>query len=135
MFFKSAVLWQNKVSVHSFLHGCMMMVIGNGKVDFNYLWPWSSTKCSVRSDAKPRPPSGIYHNLTVQSSDALAIMLSLKGFHLISKTGLLWPETCKRKDLNYWYFVCLQWNTLQIIKILFLFFAIYFYVSLGSRKI
>ena len=60
-----------------------------------YLWPCSSTRCSVKSEAKPKPPSGIYHNLTVQSSEALAMMLSLKGFHLISNTGRLCPDTCK----------------------------------------
>ena len=64
-----------------------------------YLWPCSSTRCSVKSEAKPKPPSGIYHNLTVQSSEALAIMLSLKGFHLISKTGRLCPDTCNCKQI------------------------------------
>ena len=60
-----------------------------------YLCPASSTRCSVRSEAIPRPPSGMYHSLTVQSSEALAMMLSLKGFHLMSSTWRLCPETWK----------------------------------------
>ena len=63
----------------------------------SYLCPKSSTRYSLRSEARPRPPSGMYHSLTVQSSEALATMLSLKGFHLISKTGRLCPETFKEK--------------------------------------
>lgn len=55
------------------------------------LCPCRSTSHSVRWVASP--PSGMYHSFTVQSSLQDAIMLSLNGFHLMSKTGPLWPVT------------------------------------------
>lgn len=60
-------------------------------VRMSYLCPCSSTRCSVRSSW--RPASGMYHSLTVQSSEAEAMMLSLNGFHFMSFTWRLWPET------------------------------------------
>lgn len=35
----------------------------------------------------------VWNEITVQSSEHEAIMLSLNGFHLMSKTGPLWPVT------------------------------------------
>jgi len=39
------------------------------------------------------PPSGICQTFTTQSSEPLAITLSLCGHHAISNTGPLWPPT------------------------------------------
>lgn len=39
------------------------------------------------------PSSGMYHNMTEQSSELEAITLSLNGFHFRSRTGPRWPVT------------------------------------------
>lgn len=54
-------------------------------------WYMRSTTGSVR--VFMRPWSGICHTLTTQSSEPLAMMLSLWGHHAISRTGPLWPPT------------------------------------------
>ena len=64
-----------------------------------YLCPCSSMRKSLRS--LESPPSGMYHSLTVQSSEAEAMMLSLNGFHLMSSTGRLWPVTCEKGNASH----------------------------------
>mgnify|MGYP006996118633 CR=1 FL=1 len=53
--------------------------------------PLMSTSGSVRLDVSP--PSGICQSLTVESSEAEAIMLSSKGFQSKSRTAEEWPWT------------------------------------------
>jgi hypothetical protein len=53
---------------------------------------WCATRSTVDSlNVAVIPPSGICQILTVQSSEPLAMTLSLCGHHAISSTAALWP--------------------------------------------
>ncbi len=80
------------------------------------IWMESSTWCLMRSTIGSvifltKPASGICQTFTTQSSDAEAITLSLWGHQAISRTGPLWPPTCKIGCVIFQYWVLFHFAT------------------------